>query len=151
MGLGMIDPEERDAAGVPLPARALIVIGADKKVKLSILYPATTGRNFDEVIRAVDSVLLTTNMGLATPVDWKQGERCIVAPAVSTEDAQARFKNLVIEDLPSKKPYLRIVDCPVNALDAKNASEEEEARQDEFVQPEQDIIVEGAPKKTVCC
>merc|ERR1719221_75267 len=115
--LGMLDPEEKDTAGVPLPARALIVIGSDKKVKLSILYPATTGRNFDEVIRVVDSLLLTTNIGLATPVDWKQGERCIVAPVVSTEDAKTRFNNLVIEELPSKKEYLRTVDCPTSSLE----------------------------------
>lgn len=110
--LGMLDPDEQDAAGVPLPARALIVIGPDKKVKLSILYPATTGRNFDEVIRVVDSLQLTAGMGLATPADWRQGERCIVAPVVSTEDAQARFTNLEIEELPSGKQYLRTVDCP---------------------------------------
>merc|ERR1712217_822288 len=97
--LGMLDPDEKDAAGVPLPARALIVIGPDKRVKLSILYPATTGRNFDEIIRVVDSLQLTAGMGLATPVDWKQGERCIVSPAVTTEEAQERFKNLQIEEL----------------------------------------------------
>merc|ERR1719188_30515 len=110
--LGMLDPDEKDAAGVPLPARALIVIGPDKKVKLSILYPATTGRNFDEVLRSIDSLQLTADMGLATPVDWKHGERCIVAPAVSTDDAKARFANLEIEELPSKKEYFRTVDCP---------------------------------------
>merc|ERR1712217_279250 len=110
--LGMLDPEEMDAAGVPLPARALIVIGPDKKVKLSILYPATTGRNFEEVLRVVDSLQLTAGQGLATPADWQMGDRCIVAPVVSTEDARARFQNLVIEDLPSGKQYLRHVDCP---------------------------------------
>lgn len=110
--LGMLDPDEVTDAGVPLPARALILIGPDKKVKLSILYPATTGRNFDEVLRVIDSVRLTAGMGLATPVDWRQGDRCIVAPSVSTEDAQQRFTNLVIEELPSNKQYLRSVDCP---------------------------------------
>jgi len=110
--LGMLDPDEVTGQGVPLPARALILIGPDRKVKLSILYPATTGRNFDEVLRTIDSVLLTVGQGLATPVDWRQGERCIVAPSVSTEDAQQRFTNLVIEQLPSEKPYLRVCDCP---------------------------------------
>jgi len=110
--LGMLDPEEKDGAGLPLPARALILIGPDRKVKFSILYPATTGRNFVEVFRAIDSVLLTAVHSLATPANWKQGERCIVAPAVSMEDAKAKFQNLVVEQLPSEKPYLRVVDCP---------------------------------------
>jgi len=110
--LGMLDPKEKDAAGLPLPARALILIGADKKVKFSILYPATTGRNFDEVVRAIDSVLLTANHSLATPVNWNAGEKCIVTPAVATEDARQRFQDLLIEDLPSKKEYLRSVKCP---------------------------------------
>merc|ERR1711957_684615 len=137
--LGMLDPEEMDAAGVPLPARALIVIGPDKKVKLSILYPATTGRNFDEVLRTIDSLQLTADMGLATPVDWKQGERCIVAPSVSTDDAKTRFTNLVIEDLPSKKEYLRTVDCPevpknkpAEKKDAGNAVGEQKAEAQKF-------------------
>jgi len=144
--LGMLDPEEKDAAGVPLPARALIVIGSDKKVKLSILYPATTGRNFDEVIRVVDSVLLTTNMGLATPVDWKQGERCIVAPSVSTEDALTRFKNLVVEELPSKKQYLRTVDCPKTSIDIVVEEQVDVPKSSE------DVVIEGLPsKETPCC
>merc|ERR1712217_315587 len=74
--LGMLDADEMDNVGVPLPARALIVIGPDKKVKLSILYPATTGRNFAEVLRVIDSLHLTANMDLATPADWVDGDRC---------------------------------------------------------------------------
>lgn len=110
--LGMLDPDEIDAAGLPLPARALILIGPDRKVKLSILYPATTGRNFDEILRTIDSVQLTAGQGLATPVDWRQGDRCIVAPSVTTDDAKQRFANFQIEELPSGKQYLRSVDCP---------------------------------------
>jgi len=110
--LGMLDPEEIDAQGTPLPARALVVIGPEKTVKLSILYPATTGRNFDEIIRVVDSLHLTAGSGLATPADWRQGDRCIVDPKISTEDAEARFQDLVIEELPSGKQYLRHVECP---------------------------------------
>merc|ERR1712243_382222 len=71
--LGMIDPDEKDAAGMPLTCRAVFVIGSDKKLKLSILYPATTGRNFDEIIRAIDSLQLTARRKVATPVDWRQG------------------------------------------------------------------------------
>jgi len=110
--LGMLDPDEIDAVGLPLPARALILIGPDRKVKLSILYPATTGRNFDEILRTIDSVQLTAGQGLATPVDWRQGDRCIVAPSVTTDDAKQRFANFAIEELPSGKQYLRSVDCP---------------------------------------
>lgn len=120
--LGMLDPAEKDDEGMPLPARALLLIGPDKTIKFSILYPATTGRDFDEVLRAIDSVMLTARHMLATPADWKQGQRCVVAPVVSTEDAKARFSNMVIEDLPSGKQYLRMVDCPVEGeLDGARA------------------------------
>jgi len=110
--LGMLDPLEQDAAGVPLPARALVIIGPDKKVKLSILYPATTGRNFEEVKRVVRSLQLTATLKLATPVNWKEGERVIVAPSCTTEEAKEKFQNFQIDELPSGKPYLRSVDCP---------------------------------------
>jgi 1-Cys peroxiredoxin 6 len=115
--LGMLDPEEKDAAGVPLPARALIIL-KEAVVKLTILYPATTGRNFDEVLRTLVSLQLTANNGLATPVDWKYGDRVIVGPAVKTEDAQKEFKDFQMKDLPSKKPYLRSVACPEAGLTA---------------------------------
>jgi len=111
--LGMLDPAERDQAGEALPARALFVIGPDRTVRLSILYPASIGRNFDEVIRVIDALALTADGMLATPVDWKQGERCIVAPSVSTEEAQARYQNFHMEELPSGMEYLRTVDCPI--------------------------------------
>lgn len=113
--LGMLDPLEKDNEGVPLPARALIVIGSNKEVKLSILYPATTGRNFDEVLRIVRSLKLTADMKLATPVNWKEGDRCIVAPICTTDEAKEKYKNFQIEELPSGKPYLRSVDCPTPA------------------------------------
>eukprot|EP00397_Hematodinium_sp_SG-2012_P050962 GEMP01059468.1.p2 GENE.GEMP01059468.1~~GEMP01059468.1.p2 ORF type:complete len:118 (+),score=37.59 GEMP01059468.1:425-778(+) len=108
----MLDPLTKDAAGIALPARALVVIGSDKKVRLSILYPASCGRSFDEVERVIESLLLTDKQKLATPVDWKTGERCIVVPALSTAEAEKMFENMVIEELPSKKTYLRTVDCP---------------------------------------
>jgi len=109
--LGMLDPDEKDAAGVPLPARALVVLhGAT--VKLTILYPATTGRNFDEVFRVITSLQLTAGQGLATPVNWKYGERVIVGPPVKTEDAKAKFEDFQMEKLPSGKEYLRSVACP---------------------------------------
>jgi len=109
--LGMLDPEEKDAKGVPLPARALVVLNGTT-VRLTILYPATTGRNFDEVFRVVKSMQLTSDHGLATPVNWKYGERVIVGPGVSTEDANAKWQGMRIEELPSTKPYLRSIPCP---------------------------------------
>uniref|UniRef100_A0A8C0IVW1 Peroxiredoxin-6 n=1 Tax=Chelonoidis abingdonii TaxID=106734 RepID=A0A8C0IVW1_CHEAB len=69
--LGMLDPDERDKEGLPLTARVVFIFGPDKKLKLSILYPATTGRNFDEILRVVDSLQLTAKSKVATPVDWK--------------------------------------------------------------------------------
>jgi 1-Cys peroxiredoxin 6 len=109
--LGMLDPEEKDGAGVPLPARALVVLNG-RTVKLTILYPATTGRNFEEILRVVTSLQMTAGQGLATPVDWKYGERVIVGPGVKTEDAKAKFEDLQIETMPSGKEYLRHVKCP---------------------------------------
>jgi len=81
-------------------------------VKLTILYPATTGRNFDEVARVLTSLQLTANNGLATPVNWAYGDRVIVGPAVPTEVAQEKFEEFQMEDMPSGKPYLRSVKCP---------------------------------------
>ena len=109
--LGMLDPEERDSENLPLPARALIILQGTT-VKLTILYPATTGRNFEEIFRVLTSMQLTANNGLATPVNWKQGERVIVGPKVKTEDAKAKFKDFQQEELPSGKPYLRSVADP---------------------------------------
>lgn len=118
--LGMLDPEEKDATGVPLPARALVILcneGAPSvpKVKLTILYPATTGRNFDEVIRCLVSVQMTKGEGLATPVDWKYGDRVVVGPGLKTEDAEIKFGTVQTETLVSKKGYLRTIDCPEQA------------------------------------
>jgi alkyl hydroperoxide reductase subunit AhpC len=88
--------------------RSLFVIGPDKKVKLIITYPASTGRNFNEVLRVVESLQLTANYSVATPADWKQGEDVIVVPAVSTEDAIKKFP----KGLKVVKPYLRFTPQP---------------------------------------
>jgi alkyl hydroperoxide reductase subunit AhpC len=88
--------------------RSLFVIGADKKVKLTITYPASTGRNFQEVLRVIDSLQLTSKYSVATPADWKHGEDVIVVPAVSTEDAQKKFPR----GLKIVKPYLRYTPQP---------------------------------------
>lgn len=88
--------------------RSLFIIGPDKKVKLTITYPASTGRNFVEVLRVIDSLQLTANHSVATPADWKHGEDVIVVPAVSTEDAEKKFP----KGLKIVKPYLRYTPQP---------------------------------------
>ncbi len=88
--------------------RSLFVIGPDKKVKLTLTYPASTGRNFYEVLRVVDSLQLTANYSVATPADWKENEDVIVVPAVSTEDAIKKFP----KGVKVVKPYLRYTPQP---------------------------------------
>merc|ERR1712146_286537 len=88
---GMMDPDEIDAKGIPLTARAVFIVGPDKKLKLSILYPATTGRNFDELVRVLDSLQLTANHKVATPGNWQQGSECMVLPSVKPADQDAVF------------------------------------------------------------
>ena len=83
----MIHPNADDT----LTVRSVFVIGADKKIKLTITYPASTGRNFDEVLRVVDSLQLTTDYEVATPVNWKHGEDCIVVPSIPTVDITKKF------------------------------------------------------------
>ena len=101
---GMIHPNASATATV----RSLFVIGPDKKIKLMITYPASTGRNFYEVLRVIDSLQLTANYSVATPADWKQGEDVIVVPAVSTEDAISKFP----KGVKIVKPYLRYTPQP---------------------------------------
>lgn len=88
--------------------RSVFVIGPDKKIKLMITYPASTGRNFDELLRVIDSLQLTANYSVATPANWQQGEDVVVAPAIKTEDIPAKFPkgHKVI------KPYLRMTPQP---------------------------------------
>ena len=100
----MIHPNASATATV----RSLFIIGPDKLVKLVITYPASTGRNFVEVLRVIDSLQLTANHGVATPADWKQGEDVIVVPAVSTEDAIKKFP----KGVKVVKPYLRYTPQP---------------------------------------
>ncbi|XP_053247200.1 peroxiredoxin-6 isoform X2 [Podarcis raffonei] len=111
--LGMLDPDERDKDGIPLTARVVFVFGPDKKLKLSILYPATTGRNFDEILRVVDSLQLTAAKKVATPVDWKPGDQVMVIPSVPEEEADKLFPGGVCtKELPSGKKYLRYTPQP---------------------------------------
>jgi|Transcript_1019 1-Cys peroxiredoxin 6 len=83
----MLDPDAKDSQGIPLTCRAVFCIGPDSRLKFSIIYPATTGRNFNEILRAIDSVQLTKDKPIATPVNWVPGDDVIVAPSLSQEDA----------------------------------------------------------------
>lgn len=88
--------------------RSVFIIGPDKKIKLTITYPASTGRNFDEILRVIDSLQLTANYSVATPVNWKQGEEVVIAPAISDADAVTKFP----KGFKRIKPYLRLTPQP---------------------------------------
>ncbi|BAL25079.1 peroxiredoxin [Azoarcus sp. KH32C] len=99
--------KERTAAD-NMTVRSVFVIGPDKKIKLMLTYPMSTGRNFDEVLRVLDSIQLTAKHKVATPVNWKPGEDVIIVPAVSDEEARTRFP----DGWRAPKPYMRIVPQP---------------------------------------
>jgi len=101
---GMIPP----AAENTLTVRSVYVIGPDKKVKLMLTYPASTGRNFDEILRVIDSLQLTANYKVATPVDWKHGQDVIIVPAVANDEAERLFPR----GFTQVKPYLRTTAQP---------------------------------------
>ena len=100
----MIHPNASDTQTV----RSLFIIGPDKKLKLSLTYPASTGRNFQEVLRVIDSLQLTSKYSVSTPADWKKGEEVIVGMAISTEDAMKKFP----KGVKVVKPYLRYTPQP---------------------------------------
>jgi alkyl hydroperoxide reductase subunit AhpC len=108
----MIHPEISDVFTV----RSVFIIGPDKKVKLMITYPASTGRNFDEILRVIDSLQLTANYSVATPVNWKDGDDVIIVPSLSDEAAKEKFPG----GWKTLKPYLRVVPQP-NKTQAKAA------------------------------
>ena len=101
---GMIHPNASDTMTV----RSVFVVGPDKKVKLTLTYPASTGRNFDEILRVIDSLQLTANYQVATPVNWKDGDDVIITGAVSDEDAKTKFP----KGWKAVKPYLRVTPQP---------------------------------------
>lgn len=95
-------------ASATVTVRSVFVIGPDRKVKLTLTYPASTGRNFDEILRVIDSLQLTADYSVATPADWKDGEDVIVVPAIKTEDIPAKFP----KGFKEIKPYLRTTPQP---------------------------------------
>jgi thioredoxin-dependent peroxiredoxin len=99
----MLHPGEGDSSTV----RSVFIIAPNNKVRLTLTYPKSVGRNFDEIVRVIDALQATDKNPISTPVDWKPGDRVIVAPTLSTEDAKAKFSN--VEE---RKPYLRYADQP---------------------------------------
>ncbi|WP_029350667.1 peroxiredoxin [Bosea sp. 117] len=100
----MVHPNASDTMTV----RSVFIVGPDKKLKLSLTYPASTGRNFDEILRVIDSLQLTAKHSVATPANWTQGEDVIIVPSVSDEAAKEKFP----EGWTTLKPYLRVVPQP---------------------------------------
>ncbi|NEQ42858.1 MAG: peroxiredoxin [Leptolyngbya sp. SIOISBB] len=101
---GMIHPN----ANAKVTVRTVFIIDPSKKLRLTVTYPPTTGRNFTEILRVLDSLQLTDNYSVATPVDWQDGDAVVIAPSISTEDARAKFPKGVNEI----KPYLRLTPQP---------------------------------------
>lgn len=100
----MIHPNANDT----LTVRSVFIIGPDNRVKLSLTYPASTGRNFDEILRALDSLQLTASFSVATPADWQQGDDVIIVNSISDDEAVTRFPKGFV----TKKPYLRVTPQP---------------------------------------
>ena len=101
---GMIHPNAHST----LTVRSVFIVGPDKKLKLSLTYPASTGRNFDEILRVIDSLQLTSEYQVATPANWEDGQDCIIVPSVSNEEAQQKFP----KGFKEIKPYLRTTPQP---------------------------------------
>lgn len=101
---GMVHPKSLNN----LTVRSVFIIDPNKKLRLTITYPASTGRNFDEILRVIDSLQLTDYHQVATPANWKDGDDCVVVPSISTEDAKKQFSKGVTE----VKPYLRMTPQP---------------------------------------
>lgn len=100
----MIHPNADDK----LTVRSVFIVGPDKKIKLTLTYPASTGRDFNEILRALDSLQLTTSFGVATPVNWKDGDDCIIVNSINDEDAAKKFP----KGFKKIKPYLRVTPQP---------------------------------------
>ncbi|CAO1442043.1 unnamed protein product [Diamesa tonsa] len=109
----MLDRDEIGANGLPLTCRAVFIIDQSKKLRTTILYPASTGRNFDEILRVIDSLQLTDRNKVATPANWKQNDWCMVLPTVKNEDIPTLYPRGVEHiEMPSGKPYIRKTPCP---------------------------------------
>ena len=108
----MLDSSEVLQDGAPMSVRTVFIISPDKKLKLHLSYPASTGRNFDEIIRCIDSLQLTAKYKVATPVNWTVGGDCMLTPGVKQTEHANYPKGVTVVDVPSKKPYLRVTPQP---------------------------------------
>lgn len=111
---GMLNQEHLADTGMPFTVRSVFIIGPDRKVKATIAYPASTGRNFDEILRVLDSLQLTVSHKVATPADWTKGKDVVVLPTIPTDEARTLFPKGVTEI----RPWLRTTPDPVNAKSA---------------------------------
>jgi 1-Cys peroxiredoxin 6 len=110
--LGMLEEDEKDAAGLPATVRKVFVIGPDRKVKLVLAYPTAVGRNFAEILRVIDALQLAAKYPIATPVNWQRGKDVMIQPSVSDADAAARFPGFQRTEVPSGKGYIRFTKDP---------------------------------------
>ncbi|GMH42696.1 hypothetical protein BSKO_10615 [Bryopsis sp. KO-2023] len=109
---GMVDPGKKKMPGIPVTCRAVFIIGPDCKLKSILWYPLTTGRNFAEILRVIDSLQLTSQYSVATPANWKQGSKCLVQPWLTDEQAKDSLGDFSVEQVPSGKRYLRTTNDP---------------------------------------
>ena len=112
---GMLDPTNKDKCALPLTARSVFIIGPDRKLKLSVNYPASVGRNMDEIERVVDALMLSWNQSIATPANWPNNHEdhgmkgwVFLLPTVTDDDAKEYFPDHKTLDMPSGKPYMRL-------------------------------------------
>ena len=112
--LGMLDPREISQPGMPLPARAVMLLDKRGVIRLAVLYPAAVGRSYEEILRASEAVILNDRTGLATPVEWTPGEECLVPASMTLVEAENKFGKVQTETLPSGKEYMRKVKYPQN-------------------------------------
>lgn len=112
--LGMLDQSEKTSSGLALPARAVYLLDHFAKLRMAIVYPTTTGRDYNEIVRVCESIILTDRTGLATPVNWTRGQPVLVPVNVTTEAAELMFGPVRTEKLPSGRDYIRHVKCPPN-------------------------------------
>ena len=108
----MFDAEEADDKGRGFAARAAFIIGPDKRLKLSLLYPASTGRSFTELLRAIDSLKLADKYPVATPAEWTKGDEVMILPKVSDEEAKEKFPEHRVIQVKSGKAYVRKTKVP---------------------------------------
>jgi 1-Cys peroxiredoxin 6 len=110
--LGMLDEEEKDAAGIPATVRKVFVVGPDHKIKLQLIYPTAVGRNFAEIFRVIDALQLAARHPIATPVNWQPGGDVMIQPTVSDEKAAELFPGFSRTAVPSGKGYIRFTTAP---------------------------------------